>query len=165
MFCEQLNMFCQIHMSLHVIKLYNAWHCLLEFSMLRFFLCLFNAEAVSCLDNAVNIFCEIGRLSMAARYLKVYSLLLLLFLFEGILFPFDNAFWGFLAGIFVNVSWLDWIFLYAQEIAELYESEQNIEQAVVYFEKAADFYENEEVNTSANQCKQKVAQYSAQLEQ
>ncbi|KAL9316203.1 hypothetical protein ACSQ67_017204 [Phaseolus vulgaris] len=78
-------------------------------------------EAVSCLDNAVNIFCEIGRLSMAARYLK--------------------------------------------EIAELYESEQNIEQAVVYFEKAADFYENEDVNTSANQCKQKVAQYSAQLEQ
>ncbi|TKY56925.1 Alpha-soluble NSF attachment protein 2 [Spatholobus suberectus] len=78
-------------------------------------------EAVSCLDNAVNIFCEIGRLSMAARYLK--------------------------------------------EIAELYESEQNIEQAVVYYEKSADFYENEEVNTSANQCKQKVAQFSAQLEQ
>ncbi|KAG4953251.1 hypothetical protein JHK87_038845 [Glycine soja] len=71
--------------------------------------------------NAVNIFCEIGRLSMAARYLK--------------------------------------------EIAELYESEQNIEQAVVYYEKSADFYENEEVNTSANQCKQKVAQFSAQLEQ
>lgn len=78
-------------------------------------------ESVSCLDNAVNIFCEIGRLSMAARYLK--------------------------------------------EIAELYESERNIEQAVVYYEKAADFYENEEVNTSANQCKQKVAQFSAQLEQ
>ncbi|XP_061351691.1 alpha-soluble NSF attachment protein 2-like [Gastrolobium bilobum] len=78
-------------------------------------------EAVSCLDNAVNIFCEIGRLSMAARYLK--------------------------------------------EIAELYESEQNIEQAVVYYEKSADFYENEEVQTSANQCKQKVAQFSAQLEQ
>ncbi|RZB67567.1 Alpha-soluble NSF attachment protein 2 [Glycine soja] len=77
-------------------------------------------ESVSCLDNAVNIFCEIGRLSMAARYLK--------------------------------------------EIAELYESEQNIEQAVVYYEKSADFYENEEVNTSANQCKQKVAQFSAQLE-
>ncbi|KAK7385800.1 hypothetical protein VNO78_31669 [Psophocarpus tetragonolobus] len=78
-------------------------------------------ESASCLDNAVNIYCEIGRLSMAARYLK--------------------------------------------EIAELYESEQNIEQAVVYYEKSADFYENEEVNTSANQCKQKVAQYSAQLEQ
>ncbi|KAK7276448.1 hypothetical protein RIF29_17587 [Crotalaria pallida] len=78
-------------------------------------------ESVSCLNNAVNLFCEIGRLSMAARYLK--------------------------------------------EIAELYESEQNIEQAVVYFEKAADFYENEEVSTTANQCKLKVAQFAAQLEQ
>lgn len=77
-------------------------------------------------------------------------------------FPLGYPFWG----ILVNVSWLDWIFLfYAQEIAELYESEQNIEQAVVYYEKSADFYENEEVNTSANQCKQKVAQFSAQLEQ
>ncbi|XP_020237258.1 alpha-soluble NSF attachment protein 2 [Cajanus cajan] len=78
-------------------------------------------EAVSCLDNAVNLFCDIGRLSMAARYLK--------------------------------------------EIAELYESEQNIEQALVYFEKSADFFQNEEVTTSANQCKQKVAQFAAQLEQ
>lgn len=55
--------------------------------------------------------------------------------------------------------------LRTQEIAELYESEQNIEQATVYFEKAADFFQNEEVTTSANQCKQKVAQYAAQLEQ
>nr|XP_027187483.1 alpha-soluble NSF attachment protein 2-like isoform X2 [Cicer arietinum] len=78
-------------------------------------------EAITCLDNAVNIFCEIGRISMAARYLK--------------------------------------------EIAELCESEQNIEKALVYYEKSADFYESEEVTTSANQCKQKVAQYSAQLEQ
>ncbi|XP_054799902.1 alpha-soluble NSF attachment protein 2 [Prosopis cineraria] len=78
-------------------------------------------EAVSCLDKAVNAFCEIGRLSMAARYFK--------------------------------------------EIAELHESEQNIEQAIVYYEKAADFFANEEVTTSANQCKQKVAQFAAQLEQ
>jgi alpha-soluble NSF attachment protein len=56
-------------------------------------------------------------------------------------------------------------YYYTQEIAELYESEQNIEQAVVYYEKSADFYQNEEVTTSANQCKQKVAQFAAQLEQ
>lgn len=79
------------------------------------------SEAASCLDKAVNVFCEIGRLSMAARYFK--------------------------------------------EIAELHESEQNIEQAIVYYEKAADFFANEEVTTSANQCKQKVAQFAAQLEQ
>lgn len=60
-------------------------------------------------------------------------------------------------------NWL--LLLFTQEIAELCESEQNIEKALVYYEKSADFYESEEVTTSANQCKQKVAQYSAQLEQ
>lgn len=60
----------------------------------------------------------------------------------------------------------NWILLlFTQEIAELCESEQNIEKALVYYEKSADFYESEEVTTSANQCKQKVAQFSAQLEQ
>ncbi|KAK8693292.1 hypothetical protein V6N13_070881 [Hibiscus sabdariffa] len=78
-------------------------------------------EAISCLQQAVNMFCDIGRLSMAARYYK--------------------------------------------EIAELYESEQNIEQAMEFYEKAADFFQSEEVSTSANQCKQKVAQFAAQIEQ
>ena len=32
------------------------------------------AEAISCLVQAVDMFCDIGRISMAARYLKVYSL-------------------------------------------------------------------------------------------
>lgn len=52
-----------------------------------------------------------------------------------------------------------------QEIAELYESEANIEKAIDFYEKAADFFQGEEVTTSANQCKQKVAQFAAQLEQ
>ncbi|GMN41200.1 hypothetical protein TIFTF001_010419 [Ficus carica] len=78
-------------------------------------------EAISCLEKAVHLFCDIGRLNMAARYFK--------------------------------------------EIAELYEAEQNIEKAIVFFEKAADFFQNEEVTTSANQCKQKVAHFAAQLEQ
>ncbi|KAK2377274.1 alpha-soluble NSF attachment protein [Trifolium repens] len=90
----------------------DAAHCYKKINM---------NEAISCLDNAVNNFCEIGRISMAARYLK--------------------------------------------EIAELCESEQNIEKALIYYEKSADLYESEEVTTSANQCKQKVAQFSAQLEQ
>ena len=54
---------------------------------------------------------------------------------------------------------------YVQEIAELYESEKNIEQAIDYYEKAADFFQNEDVSTTANQCKQKVAQFAAQIEQ
>ncbi|CAN1185334.1 Alpha-soluble NSF attachment protein 2 [Linum perenne] len=67
------------------------------------------------------MFCDIGRISMAARYNK--------------------------------------------EIAELYETEGNIEKSIQFYEKAADFFEGEEVTTSANQCKQKVAQFAAQLEQ
>ncbi|KAA8534009.1 hypothetical protein F0562_031526 [Nyssa sinensis] len=78
-------------------------------------------ESISCLEQAVNLFLDIGRLNMSARYYK--------------------------------------------EIAELYEAEQNFEQAIVYYEKAADLFQSEDVTTSANQCKQKIAQFAAQLEQ
>ncbi|RWR78987.1 alpha-soluble NSF attachment protein [Cinnamomum micranthum f. kanehirae] len=78
-------------------------------------------EAITCLNQAVNMFLEIGRLNMAARYCK--------------------------------------------EIGELYEAEQNFEQSINFFERAADLFQSEEVTTSANQCKQKVAQFAAQLEQ
>lgn len=78
-------------------------------------------EAVSCLEQAVNSFLEMGRLSMAARYCK--------------------------------------------EIAEIHETDENLEQAIAWHEKAADLFQSEEVTTSANQCRQKAAQYSAQLEQ
>lgn len=78
-------------------------------------------EAISCLEQAVNYFIEIGRLNMAARYNK--------------------------------------------DIGELYEAEQNFSQAMVYFGRAADLFSSEEVTTSANQCKLKVAQFAAQLEQ
>ncbi|WRX21116.1 hypothetical protein QQP08_013603 [Theobroma cacao] len=115
-------------------------------------------EAISCLQQAVNMFCDIGRLSMAARYYKVVVFLLLLF--PHIHHPavrslYDNA----------AVIQTHGCLIYVQEIAELYESEQNIEQAIDYYEKAADFFQNEEVSTSANQCKQKVAQFAAQIEQ
>ncbi|GAB4856277.1 hypothetical protein Ancab_014205 [Ancistrocladus abbreviatus] len=76
-------------------------------------------KAISSLEQAVNLFSEIGRFSMAARYCK--------------------------------------------DIGELYEQEQNLEQAIVYNERAAELFQGEEVTTSANQCKQKVAQFSAQL--
>ncbi|GFQ06995.1 alpha-soluble nsf attachment protein [Phtheirospermum japonicum] len=77
-------------------------------------------ESISCLDESVNLFMDIGRLNMCARYYK--------------------------------------------EIAELYEQEQNLDKAIEYYEKAADLFQSEDVTTSANQCKQKVAQYAAQLE-
>ncbi|KAF8036840.1 hypothetical protein BT93_C2532 [Corymbia citriodora subsp. variegata] len=78
-------------------------------------------EAITCLEQAVNLFMDIGRLNMAARYYK--------------------------------------------DIGELYESDQNLECAIDNFERAAELFESEEVTTSANQCKQKVAQFAAQLEQ
>ncbi|KAJ8624503.1 hypothetical protein MRB53_033033 [Persea americana] len=78
-------------------------------------------EAITCLNQAVNLFMEIGRLNMAARYCK--------------------------------------------EIGELYELEQNFEQSMNYFERSADLFQSEEATTSANQCKQKVAQFAAQLDQ
>lgn len=52
-----------------------------------------------------------------------------------------------------------------QEVAELYESDANIEKSMEFYRKAADFFQNEDVTTSANQCNQKVAEFAAQLEQ
>nr|XP_043618303.1 alpha-soluble NSF attachment protein-like [Erigeron canadensis] len=78
-------------------------------------------ECITRLEQSLDLFMEIGRLSMSARYCK--------------------------------------------EIAELYEQVQNFEQAMVYYDKAADLYQGEEVSSSANQCRLKIAQYSAELEQ
>ncbi|XP_073020349.1 alpha-soluble NSF attachment protein-like [Primulina eburnea] len=78
-------------------------------------------ESVACLEQSVNLFLDIGRLNMSARYFK--------------------------------------------EIAELYEQEQNLEKAIDYYDKAADLFESEEATSSANQCKQKIAEFAARLEQ
>lgn len=78
-------------------------------------------DAISCLDEAINIFLEIGRYNMAAKHCK--------------------------------------------EIGELFELDKNIEKALVYFERAAEYFEFSEATSSANQCKQKVAEFSAQLQQ
>lgn len=40
----------------------------------HFLIC--SVEAITCLNQAVNLFMEIGRLNMAARYCKVYSWML-----------------------------------------------------------------------------------------
>ncbi|KAF5801930.1 putative NSF attachment protein [Helianthus annuus] len=78
-------------------------------------------ECITRLEQSLDLFMEIGRLGMSARYCK--------------------------------------------EIAELYEQEQNLEKAMVYYDKAVDLYQGEEVNSSANQCRLKIAQYAAELEQ
>ncbi|KAJ4704311.1 Alpha-soluble NSF attachment [Melia azedarach] len=54
---------------------------------------------------------------------------------------------------------------HCKDIAELYELEKNTEMATLYFERAAEYFENVGATTSANQCKLKVAQFSAEHEQ
>lgn len=36
---------------------------------------------------------------------------------------------------------------------------------MVYYDKAADLYQGEDANSSANTCRLKIAQYAAELEQ
>ncbi|CAK9196675.1 unnamed protein product [Sphagnum troendelagicum] len=78
-------------------------------------------EAVRMLNLAINMFEDIGRLSMAAKHYK--------------------------------------------DIADIYEKEENVERAMEYYEKAAELYSGEGIDSTANQCKIKVAQFAAQLEQ
>eukprot|EP00850_Spirogloea_muscicola_P007361 SM000037S13496 [mRNA] locus=s37:238975:240979:+ [translate_table: standard] len=54
---------------------------------------------------------------------------------------------------------------HCKDIGELYEKEEHVENAMAWFEKAADFYQGEEATSSGNQCRLKVAQFAAQLEQ
>ncbi|RVW63826.1 Alpha-soluble NSF attachment protein [Vitis vinifera] len=69
------------------------------------------------------------------------------------------------AAIFLEIGRLNMAARYYKEIGELYEVDQNLQQAIEKFDQAAELFQSEEVTTSANQCRQKVAQFSAQLEQ
>ncbi|KAJ9694098.1 hypothetical protein PVL29_009876 [Vitis rotundifolia] len=69
------------------------------------------------------------------------------------------------ATIFLEIGRLNMAARYYKEIGELYEVDQNLQQAIEKFDQAAELFQSEEVTTSANQCRQKVAQFSAQLEQ
>ncbi|KAE9451539.1 hypothetical protein C3L33_16561, partial [Rhododendron williamsianum] len=51
-----------------------------------------------------------------------------------------------------------------EEIAKLYEAEQNLDQAIVYYERAADLFHSEEKTGSLKECRVKIAQFAAQLE-
>ncbi|KAK7287184.1 hypothetical protein RIF29_00287 [Crotalaria pallida] len=54
---------------------------------------------------------------------------------------------------------------FCKEIGELYELNQDLENAKTYFERAAEYFELGDGPTLAIQCKQKVAQFSAQLQE
>ncbi|KAF7132795.1 hypothetical protein RHSIM_Rhsim09G0182300 [Rhododendron simsii] len=51
-----------------------------------------------------------------------------------------------------------------EEIAKLYEAEQNFDRAIVYYERAADLFHSEEMTEFLNRCRGKIAQFAAQLE-
>ncbi|XP_033115976.1 alpha-soluble NSF attachment protein-like isoform X2 [Anneissia japonica] len=78
-------------------------------------------EAVRCLQQAIEIFTDMGRFTIAAKHLIT--------------------------------------------VAEIYEGNSiDLEKAIEYYERAADYYKGEDSTSSANKCLLKVAQYSAQLE-
>jgi alpha-soluble NSF attachment protein len=47
----------------------------------------------------------------------------------------------------------------------MYEQDQDLEKAMDFFDRAVDLFISEEGTTSANQCRQRVAQIAAQLEE
>ncbi|XP_070030168.1 alpha-soluble NSF attachment protein-like [Nicotiana sylvestris] len=66
--------------------------------------------------------------------------------------------------MFLEIGRLSVSARYCKEIADLYEQEKNLVQAIVYYEKAADLFQSEDATSTANQCKQKIAEFSAQIE-
>ncbi|XP_076953437.1 alpha-soluble NSF attachment protein-like [Bidens hawaiensis] len=54
---------------------------------------------------------------------------------------------------------------FCKEIAELYEQEQNLEKAMDYYDKASDLYLGEESISYANQCRLKIAEHAAEMQQ
>lgn len=63
--------------------------------------------------------------------------------------------------LFVDNGRLSMAARHCKDIAEMYEKEENAEQAMIWFGKAADFYSSENANTSVNQMKLKVAEFAA----
>ncbi|CAI9113057.1 OLC1v1013585C1 [Oldenlandia corymbosa var. corymbosa] len=47
----------------------------------------------------------------------------------------------------------------------MYEEDKELEKSIVYYEKSAHLFQTEDSNSSANQCRQKVAQFASQLGQ
>ncbi|KAI3844464.1 hypothetical protein MKX03_022596 [Papaver bracteatum] len=84
---------------------------------------------------------------------------------EAILFNFQQLCLDMAVCQFMEIGRFDMAARFCKEIGELCESQQNVDQAISYFERAADLFHSEDVNTSANQCKLKVAEFAAQQKQ
>lgn len=64
-----------------------------------------------------------------------------------------------------NTAGCWWRDVCIQDIADIYEKEEDYGKAMEYYDKAAELYSGENVESTSNQCKLKVAQYAAQTEQ
>ncbi|KAJ7561076.1 hypothetical protein O6H91_03G012800 [Diphasiastrum complanatum] len=67
--------------------------------------------------------------------------------------------------MFMEIGRLSMAAKHFKDIGEIYEKEDDLEHAIEFYDKAADLYQGEEVTSTGNQCKLKVAQFAAQLEQ
>ncbi|XP_020522507.1 alpha-soluble NSF attachment protein isoform X2 [Amborella trichopoda] len=67
--------------------------------------------------------------------------------------------------IFMGIGRLNLAAKHGKDIAELYEAEEDLNEAIRFYERSAELYETEGATSTANQMAQKVAQIAAQLEQ
>ncbi|KAK6789531.1 hypothetical protein RDI58_013331 [Solanum bulbocastanum] len=67
------------------------------------------------------------------------------------------------AHLFLDIGRLNATRGHYQEIAKLYEHENNMGLAIVYYQKTADLFQSMDLTSSANQCRQKIAEYSAKV--
>ncbi|KAH7373112.1 hypothetical protein KP509_17G037800 [Ceratopteris richardii] len=67
--------------------------------------------------------------------------------------------------MFMEIGRLSMAAKYFKEIAETYEKEEAFAESMDFYEKAAELYEGEDSTSQASQCKLKVAQFAAVLEQ
>ncbi|WMV60026.1 hypothetical protein MTR67_053411 [Solanum verrucosum] len=67
------------------------------------------------------------------------------------------------AHILLDIGRLNATTRHYQEITKLYEHENNLELAIVYYQKTTDLFQSMDLTSSANQCRQKIAEYSAKV--
>jgi hypothetical protein len=60
-------------------------------------------------------------------------------------------------------TWCPWVWTF-QDIGEIYQQEQDLENAAVYLSRAADLFDSEGQSSQANTMTQKIAEIYAQLE-
>eukprot|EP00249_Psilotum_nudum_P014635 c24930_g1_i1 orf=534-1400(+) len=72
---------------------------------------------------------------------------------------------GMAVSLFMEIGRLSMAAKHLKDMAEVYEKEEDLEKSIEYYEKAAELYQGEEVTSTGNQCRLKVAQFAAQLGQ